>query len=554
MKTRLQFFLVIFFVLNLPYSYCQKNPVSFEFNWTSGDLIEVVAKSTKSGTIMVQFSDFPQDFKTNNMNDVVDEMKITSSRELNPSDKITLLVVYETADNGYAVLGIADNSISIKPSQINLILDKINNCSPPLDEEFYIFAMKKNNLYKLKIDAGVSINDSSFQKIDSASVLKVIRYRYKNRFLTYLEKKESTKIIDVFSDNLIRLDSLKRKNQRVISDMLPDISAVETVRITILDSVRSTGCLKIEGKLGNEWFSEFSDTITVKSIFPSKYRSIKIIYANPKYRANDTPWDPMQVSNNGESNFVLLKDFNLIENGGRIKVNYYWPEEKEIYQITSIVLERYFLGIEMGSVFNVNEEGKPVGKFEYSLIGTSVLGDLVGIWDASAGVRFTSMRFPQDQEQNPLQIGDIVESKLQIGWSPWQEQWEANKFSFIGNIFSKTNNLKDSSDIKFYPGIGLGCRISVPSFNEKRPKEEYGRSTGSLSLYLAWDYFWRPYDWFRLVSEFRIDVFKIASNAIIFSLSGKLDGPIGLKGPTDLRFSVLSTVNVSTISGLLSSK
>jgi hypothetical protein len=162
------------------------------------------------------------------------------------------------------------------------------------------------------------------------------------------------------------------------------------------------------------------------------------------------------------------------------------------------------------------------------------------------------MRFPSEYEQNLHKLGNIIESKVQFGWSPWQEQWESSKFAFILNFISKTNNLNDTTNIKLYPGIGLGIKASVPLFNEKRPKEEFGRSTGIYHSYIAYDPFWEVYNtgW-RMVNEFRIDVFKIANKTITFSLNGKIDGPIGFKGPSDIRFSLSAATNVSTISNFI---
>ena len=250
----------------------------------------------------------------------------------------------------------------------------------------------------------------------------------------------------------------------------------------------------------------------------------------------------------------------MISNGGRIKIKYHKLGKTEIREECGIVLDRYFLGLELGSVYNADIEGKPIGKLEYSLQGSAIFGanpidsGIVGggMLEGSALIRYTSMRFPTEFSQDSLaSLGNIVESKIQLAWSPAQREWETSTFSFISCLLAKTNNLNDSSDIKLYPGFGLGINVKIPAFNEKRPKEEFGRSTGFFSLYYAYDSFWKGYE-DRIVSDFRIDVFRILSNSITFSINGKLDASYKFEGPSDIRLSILGAINVSTISGIIS--
>jgi hypothetical protein len=98
--------------------------------------------------------------------------------------------------------------------------------------------------------------------------------------------------------------------------------------------------------------------------------------------------------------------------------------------------------------------------------------------------------------------------------------------------------------------LGVGVNIKVPAFNEKQSGKKFGASDGQLTIRLVNDSYWSEARW-RLVNDFRIDVFSLTSSSITISLYGKADIPLGNSSQSDLRLSVMSSVDVSTLTALI---
>lgn len=552
--------LFLFMILNITTTLAQsdQNTVSFKFNWTSGDLIELVAKSALPGIYKIKVSDYPEKPGKETYYVYSEKLSVRSKLDFYSEDSLRLILF--SGDDVRANRFFAKDSIKMKFRRPNKIyIDK--NTSQPLEyyKSYFVIAMKNDSLYKMRVVYQLdNYTDTTYE-----SYLRIIRYPYEDTIYTYLENEQGI-ILSAFDK---KRDSLYDKSGK---KKFPDVSSLESVMITILsDSNKYFPAKKqftsIDGKK--------PDSANVIEVWPTLPQGSKFVLdLNSSDRiSHETDWIEINASSNGSSNYIDLYGLKLIRNGGKVKIKYHKKGSPDkTLETTGIVLERYLLSVETGNVYNVNVEGKYVGNFEYSLLGTSIFGSLdkitlpfkkglkiniKGIWDGAAKLGYSYMRLPASYDtssKKEAKIGNIVEGKVQIGFSPGEEEWEPSKFSFVGNIFMKTGNLNQTKDLNVHVGYGIGVRLSVPSFNEKRPAEEFSRSSGRLIMYTAYDPFWELGNRFRFVSDFRIDILRFASDKVTISLNGKIDLPIGNLGPSDIRFTIMSSIPTTVIKNLFS--
>lgn len=521
--------------------FSQNEPnVSFEFRWTSGKLIELVAKSDQPLDIWVNVSDFPIYSADSIVSYKAEELNITTSTNYLPGDTAKLIIFNE--DNKHVKNHIVRDSIIFPPDLPGRIIKGKLPEPFPLFEHFTIVAMKNNKLQKMKVwycekNSGKRIIEGS----DTVTQLRVYRVPYQEKIKTFIDSEEWP---------IVLKDSIPIQEKEPPSKIPIDL-LFDSVKVTIIN--KGADPIQIDDNKGTP--SKYTDSVTIWSLFydPNKVYTIKFVRLVEKN--TETGWIPIKSNSSGVINCIDLRNFHLLRNGGRVKIQYRLNGRSEIYEKTEIVLEKNFLEVEAGTVSNVIMDRNPTWKLELSMQGISVWGPwLLGIWDGLVVARYTSMKIPvynKTWKTDSAKIGNIVEGKIQIALSPFQEEWEPSTFSIISNLFAKSNSLNDTTFTKFFIGFGLGIRLSVPSFNEKRTPENFGRASGVLASYIAYDPFWGDNKLaLRFVNEFRIDVLKLVSNSVTISLNGKFDMPIKERGPSDIRFSIMGSVSTSTLSGL----
>jgi len=517
------------------YGQNNQNDPSFDFRWTSGNLVELVTKTSRPDTLMVRVVEYPNPippnpFIVNGKTIKINAQNTFSSLQNNGVRCLTLYQEHEYGDTTF--IASAQDTVKLFPSLPNRIIcdSKIRPLSIADADFFYIEALNYDTLFAMQVQ--VFLNNGKYRKTYTASRVRVMRYHYGGRMLTYLED-EKTKILSA-------IDSIDNNKSEDLN--IQDFSGVDSAVISIKDSVASP--LLIE----NTSYLENAKPSTFFSLFPGR-KLYTLDLAPNALVAYETPWNEILSSSDGQSTFIYLHDFKLISSGGKVRIDWCKKGSNKVSSKDGIVLERYILLIEAGSVFNLNTDGSPIGKPEYSVYSEALLSRW---WSGSTSLSLTSIRLPAAydtvQKKQIPHIGNIGEGDLQARFSPYPSEWQPPEFSFIADLFFKTRAFGQTDNIETLPGIGLGFRIAILSFNDKRPAKEFGRSAGVLDIMLAEDNFWEQHE--RFIANFRIDVLSIASNNITISVRGKIDCPIKFPGPSDIRFSILSSVDVSVLSGV----
>jgi hypothetical protein len=405
------------------------------------------------------------------------------------------------------------------------------------NEEYFIVAMKNKVLYKML----VLVHLNGMQNKFTVSRLRIIRYPYKKKILTYAEN-EKTVTLSVVDTCLQNIGTLKTLLQGV-----PDNSAIDTLKVKLMpDSLASPLLLE-----SSDGISEYGDSVEFQSLLPSD-RVYEIQPKGTSYWYRETPWVNVEANRDGRKTLFALDSFKLISSGGNVRVKYYRKSNPNvIYDQTVAVFDRNILTVEAGPVYNMDFDGKPIGKVEYDIHSES-------LWSRShstaASMRLTSMRrpvvFDTVQKKNISEIAPIAEGELQLRFVPCGLEWKPSRFSFVGTLLFKTGPLNDTTDLRAYPGLGVGINISVPAFNEKQAGAKFGASSGHLTMQLVYDSYWPGARW-RLLNDFGVNIFSLVSNNVTISLHGKADIPLQRPSQADVRLSIMSEVEIAKLEALL---
>jgi hypothetical protein len=100
--------------------------------------------------------------------------------------------------------------------------------------------------------------------------------------------------------------------------------------------------------------------------------------------------------------------------------------------------------------------------------------------------------------------------------------------------------------------VFAGARVQVLGYNAGEPAENFANTRGFVELGYARDQFWSPGTQNRIYTEGQVEIPSFGSQFLRLLLRLKIDramGPPG--GPSEVRISVLSSINPSVLGTLL---
>jgi len=260
--------------------------------------------------------------------------------------------------------------------------------------------------------------------------------------------------------------------------------------------------------------------------------------------------------------FDKVPNGSLVENGYRVSVEFtgLLNCSGQVRVEDVVVLEQHHLAVDVGSSFGLNAAGSFVSHLELALNANSrwtnwFFGDvdlrLSMLEETSSPDQQVSLKngshMTLDATGRALFVLKVVPSGLRVttqedSYQPW----------FVPVLGAGLRSLAPGTvtDVR-YRFLG-GVRLQVLGYNAGEPAENFGNTRGFVEVGYSRDQFWRETNENRIYTEGQIEIPSIGSKWLRFLVRMKIDRGIGPPGdPSEVRISVLSSINPSTLGALL---
>jgi hypothetical protein len=274
--------------------------------------------------------------------------------------------------------------------------------------------------------------------------------------------------------------------------------------------------------------------------------------------------DPKGCEEQGFQVDFQTQDAKLLDNGGRVQVEFNGLEDcsGRVKLQDVVAIEQHHLSIDTGLAFSLNAAGSFVSHLEAALDANSRwLRWLSGDVDLRL-TKIDVLQKPPPQGETPTSflntggttldaVGRVLVSLVpRSSWLFLRIPQESERPWFEPVIGGGLRSVV-SGDVDVRWRAFGGLRVQVLGYNAGEPAETFANTRGFVEAGYARDQFWRDTDVNRLYAEGQIEVPSFGTNWLRFLLRMKIDRGIAQPGPSEVRFSILTSLDPSKLGALI---
>lgn len=256
---------------------------------------------------------------------------------------------------------------------------------------------------------------------------------------------------------------------------------------------------------------------------------------------------------------------DLLEGGGRVSVEFSGLQDCEgkVRVADAVALEQHHLAVDLGQSFTLNARGSFIGGFELSL---NAYSRWMGALSGEVDVRMAQLAQVEEEvgtepgtepsESFLEKGGNTLDGSVRVLLNLDLDELAFTKadsqpwFSVVGGVGLRSM-ISDGKEVDVRRRVFGGARLQVLGYNAGGPAESFTDTRGHIELGVANDTFWRDTRRSRVYAQGQLELPGIGSKLVRFLTRATMDRPLSGSGPSEVRVSILSTLNPAELGKLL---